>query len=84
MQMKKSKQKKSAIKVIALFIIRPFIVPILIIAIFIAMICSITDILYVAYNNEDKIDIKSELKYYEPDKDYEKDEQKCQTKQIGQ
>ena len=56
-------------------IIRPFIIPIIIIAIFFSLIGSITDILYVAFNNDDKIDIAKEVKYYTDD-EYNKDEMK--------
>ena len=82
MQMKieeklKNKAKQKIIQ-IALIIIKPFIVPILIIAVFISLISSITDILYLAFDNDDKVDIKKELAYY--DTDYEKNKDKDEVK----
>jgi len=73
----KKKAKKKVIGVV-LLIIKPFIVPIIIILIFIALISSITDILYMAFDNDDKIDMKKELAYY--DTDYEKERDKDEVK----
>ena len=73
--MAKKTVKKTMISII-LFIIKPFIVPIIIITILLLISCSITDIFYVAYNNDDKIDMKKELKYYDEEKEYEKNEMK--------
>lgn len=56
--------------------IKPFIIPILIIGILLTLASSITDIFYVAFNNEDKIDMKTEMKYYDAEKEYEKEEMK--------
>lgn len=58
---------------IALFMLKPFIVPIIIIIIFIIIISSITDILYIAFDNDDKINMKEELKYYDTEYDKQKD-----------
>lgn len=77
----KSNIKKKATKTIAaiaFMIIKPFIVPILIIAIFISLISGITDILYIAFDNDDKVDMKKELAYY--DTDYEKEKDKTEVK----
>lgn len=59
----KGKVKKKVVSVI-LIIIKPFIIPILIILIFLALISSITDVLYIAFDNDDKVDMKKELAYY--------------------
>lgn len=73
----KKKAKKKVIGVVFL-IIKPFIVPIMILLIFIALISSITDILYIAFDNDDKIDMKKELAYY--DTEYEKEKDKDEVK----
>lgn len=73
----KKKAKKKVIG-IALAIIKPFIIPILIGIIFLALITSITDILYIAFDNDDKVDMKKELKYY--DTEYEKQRDKEEVK----
>lgn len=79
MNKKKSKNKiKNKILGIALIIMKPFIVPILIIAVFISLISGITDILYVSFDNDEKIDMKKELAYY--DTNYEKDRDKEEVK----
>ena len=75
MQMDKKKAKRK-IAGILFFVIKPFIVPILIIGILLTLASSITDIFYVAFNNEDKIDMKKEMKYYDAEKEYEKEEMK--------
>ena len=62
MPMTKSIIKKKIVS-IALFAVKPFIIPIIILVIFIAIISSITDILYIAFDNDDKIDMKKELAY---------------------
>ena len=58
---------------IAFILIKPFVVPLLIVLIFILIISSITDILYIAFDNDDKIDMKKELAYYDTDYDRERD-----------
>lgn len=81
MQMNKKKTKnkvKNKILSVAFIIIKPFIVPILILAVFISLISSITDILYIAFDNDEKIDMKKELAYY--DTNYEKDRDKEEVK----
>lgn len=81
MQMNKKKTKnkgKNKILSVAFIIINPFIIPILIFAVFISLISGITDILYVSFDNDDKIDMKKELAYY--DTDYEKSRDKEEVK----
>ena len=56
MPMIKNKVKQKVIGFV-LMIIKPFIVPIIIIVILLSIACSITDILYIGFNNEDKVDI---------------------------
>ena len=63
MPMIKNKVKQKVIGFV-LMIIKPFIVPIIIIVILLSIACSITDILYIGFNNEDKVDMKKELAYY--------------------
>ena len=67
--------KRKALGILFIFI-KPFIIPILIIGILLALATSITDIFYVAFNNDDKIDMKEEMKYYDAEKEYEKEEMK--------
>lgn len=69
-----NKIKKKTIGLV-LIILKPFIVPMLIIAIFISLISSITDILYIVFDNDDKIDIKKELSYYDTDYDKTRDKE---------
>ena len=57
-------------------LIKPFIVPIIIVVVILALACSITDILYIGFNNEDKVDMKKEMKYYDAEKEYEREEMK--------
>ena len=66
-------KKKIKRKVIgfALMLIKPFIVPIMIVVLILGFVCSITDILYIGFNHEDKVDMKKELAYY--DTEYKKD-----------
>lgn len=71
-----SKKKSRNINGVLLFIIRPFIIPIIIIVTLLILVCMITDILYVGYNDEQKIDMKEELKYYDEDIEYERGEMK--------
>lgn len=73
MPMIKNKVKQKVIGFV-LMIIKPFIVPIIIIVILLSIACSITDILYIGFNNEDKVDMKKELAYYNTE--YKKDEAK--------
>lgn len=59
MPMNRLKSKiKSKVMGMAFIIIKPFIVPIIILLIFILIISSITDILYIAFDNDDKVDMK--------------------------
>ena len=73
MPMIKNKVKQKVIGFV-LMIIKPFIVPITIIVILLSIACSITDILYIGFNNEDKVDMKKELAHYNTE--YKKDEAK--------
>ena len=73
----KQKLKKKIVGATFL-ILKPFIIPIIIVLAFIILISSITDILYIAFDNDDKIDMKKELAYY--DTEYEKDKDKEEVK----
>lgn len=77
----KSKAKKKVITV-ALFFIKPFIIPLLILLVFLTLISSITDILYIAFDNDDKVDMTKELAYY--DTIYEKENDKQEVKGFFQ
>ena len=57
----------------AFLIIKPFIVPIIILLIFILIISTITDILYIGFDNEDEIDMEKELAYYDTEYNEEND-----------
>lgn len=72
--MLKHKIKQKITKAI-LYMIKPFIIPILLIIILIILVSCITDMLYVAFNNDDKIDMKKELAYYGTTYEKEKDKQ---------
>lgn len=68
----KNKLKKKIVG--ALFIIiKPFIVPIIILLVFILIISTITDVLYIGFDNDDEIDMKKELAYYDTEYSEEKD-----------
>lgn len=71
--MLKNKVKKAVVS-FAIMILKPFIVPIIIIVILLAIVCSVTDILYIAFNHEEESNIKEELAYY--DTEYKRDEAK--------
>ena len=75
--MNKNKVKKKFIH-FTFFLIKPFILPIIIVITFILIISSITDILYVVFDNDDKVDVKKELAYY--DTEYEKEKDKDEVK----
>lgn len=62
--MSKKKTIKKVIVGIALLLIKPLIIPIIIISILLTVASYITDILYISFNNKDKIDLKEELEYY--------------------
>ena len=68
----KSKIKKK-IAGAAFLIIKPFIVPIIIFLIFTLIISTITDILYIGFDNEDEIDMEKELAYYDTEYNEEND-----------
>lgn len=77
----KSKIKKKVMKV-ALVFVKPFIIPILILLVFLTLVSSITDILYIAFDNDDKIDMTKELAYY--DTIYQKENDKQEVKGFFQ
>lgn len=70
-QIKEKVRKKVA--GIAFMIIRPLIVPIVIIGIFVTFVSGITDILYIGFDNDDKVDMKKELAYYDTEYDAQRD-----------
>ena len=74
--MMKMDNVKHLIKGILFLSIRPFIVPIIIITLLLILVSTITDIFYVVFNNEDKIDMQKEIKYYSKNTEYEKEEMK--------
>lgn len=61
---KKSKVKKRIVG-IAFLLIKPFIVPLLLVAIILILVSTITDILYLIFNNDGSVDITKELAYYD-------------------
>ena len=71
-----NKKLKKKVIYFAIMLLKPFIVPIIIIAILFSLVSSITDILYIAFNGEEKANIESELKYYDKDINYEEDKLK--------
>lgn len=75
MSIKRKDKMKKKIVGITFIIIKPFIIPILIFMIFLSLISSITDILYIAFDNDDKIDMKKELAYYDTKYENEKDKE---------
>lgn len=75
---KLSKKIRKGVTTMILFILKPFAVPLIILLILIAIVSSITDILYIAFSNDDKIDMKEELKYYNTV--YEKEKDKSEVK----
>lgn len=77
----KQKAKKKILSFI-FFAIKPFIIPLLILLLFLTLVSSITDILYVVFLNDDKIDVKKELSYY--DTEYEKTKDKEEVKGFFQ
>lgn len=60
----------------ALLILKPFLVPIIIISILITLVSSITDMLYIAFNSEERATIEKELRYYDEDIKYEENKLK--------
>lgn len=75
----KNKFKKKIIGA-TFMIIKPFIVPIIILLIFILIISTITDILYIGFDNEDEIDMEKELAYY--DTEYNEENDKNEVKEF--
>lgn len=79
---KKTSRNKFMKKIIGaiFFILKPFIIPIVILLIFILIISTITDILYIGFDNEDKIDMTKELAYY--DTEYNEKDDKNEVKEF--
>ena len=73
----KNEIKKKIMKV-AFILIKPFIIPLLIFIMFLTIVSSITDVLYIAFDNDDKIDMTQELAYY--DTVYQKESDKEEVK----
>ncbi len=69
----KNKIKKKIIH-IALLVIKPFIIPIIIICLIIFLVSSITDILYISFE-DDNIDMTKEFAYYNTTYEKENDEE---------
>ena len=69
----KKEIKKYTVRLLFI-IIKPFIIPILTLLILFFLISSITDILYIAFNHEDQVNLKEEISYYE--KEYDREEMK--------
>lgn len=57
--MRKIKGKK-----IVLMLLQPLLIPVVFIGILLLLVCYITDVLYIGISNEDKSNIKQELKFY--------------------
>ena len=73
----KNEIKKKIMKV-AFILIKTFIIPLLIFIMFLTIVSSITDVLYIAFDNDDKIDMTQELAYY--DTVYQKESDKEEVK----
>ncbi len=65
---------------VVFIIIKPFIVPIIILLIFILIISTITDILYIGFDNNDEINMEKELAYY--DTEYKEEKDKNEVKEF--
>lgn len=81
-QIAKNKIKRKIIGFI-LVIIKPFIIPIFLIIIIFMLICYITDIFYLGIKNEDKSNIKNEVKYYTA-KTYTEEDSKSFFDSVGE
>ena len=77
----KNEIKKKIMKV-AFILIKPFIIPLLIFIMFLTIVSSITDVLYIAFDNDDKVDMTKEFAYY--DTVYEKENDKEEVKGFFQ
>lgn len=73
--------KKKIIKY-TILILKPFIVPISICLILFLLVCYITDIFYLGINNEEKSNMKKEIKYYTA-KEYTQDDSKNFFESVG-
>lgn len=73
-KMAKYNIKRKIVKIV-IFVMKPFIIPIILILILILLVSSITDMLYIAFDNEEQIDMKNELAYYDTTYDKAKDKQ---------
>lgn len=74
--MNMSNEIKGLLKKMIFLAIKPFIVPILIILIILFLSITITDFLYVAFINEEEVDLNQEIKYYDETIEYEREEMK--------
>ncbi len=68
----KKKLKRKAMK-FGILLLKPLIIPITIIIIFLILVCYITDIFYIGIKNEDKSNMKEEIKYYSAESYTEED-----------
>ena len=60
----KSKKWKSKVIKWGIFFLKPLIIPVLAIIMILMLVCYITDIFYIGIKNEDKSNMKEEIKYY--------------------
>lgn len=73
---------KKATKKLIIMVINMFKVPILIFTILLLLICYITDIFYIGIKNEDKSNMKKEIKYYTSD-EYTEEDSKSFFESVG-
>ena len=73
MTLSSNKKLKRNLIAFSIILLRPFIVPCIIILIIFFLIFYITDIFYIGIKNEDKSDMKNEIKYYTTDEYTDKD-----------
>ena len=77
------KQIKKRIKQALLMLLNTFKVPILIFTVVLLLVCYITDILYIGVNNEEKSNMKNEMKYYTTE-EYTEEETKSFFESVGE
>ena len=58
------KKTKKAVKKVLFLLLQKTIIPIIMIGILLLLFCYISDIFYIGINNEEKSDMKKEIKYY--------------------
>ena len=73
---------KKVTKKLIIMVINMFKVPILIFTILLLLICYITDIFYIGIKNEDKSNMKKEIKYYTSD-EYTEEDSKSFFESVG-